>query len=374
MNDLEDLVRRELGARVDEAEAAAAVEQPVALLADLDGRIRRARLRIRWRVSALSAVAIAAAIVLPLTLLSPGPAQTNPVLGGPGPSLPLTDTAATPTGWVPVAYGNAQISVPTDWQVSGRPVCGRVDHGYVVIGTASTSLAVRNPRCKQASNMAAIQVLPADQGQTHRRTGQINGIPLLGVRPVARGYASFLAPTLHVVITVRGPLATKVLGTLTRSPLSVVLAPGPQFPVPRSWRWHDFGGIRFATPAQWRTIKSRIWYPCWWVMTSAWAVKLIKATRAVAFHCVPPPDIAGAMRPRDGVVVGAGRYAALYQPASLGCRSLHGLSACLAMPGPGRLLELAVYVPGRHKPTVVDVGLTGNGAEARTIVESIRPR
>src|SRR5262249_52869487 len=159
------------------------------------------------------------------------------------------------------------------------------------------SLAVRNPRCMQASNMAAIQVVPPGEGQTHRRTGQINGIPLLGVRPVARGYASFLAPTLHVLITVRGPLANKVLGTLTRSPFSVVFEAGPRLSVPHSWRWRDFGGIRFATPAQWRTIKSRVWNPCWWVMkTSTQAVKLIKATRAVAVDCVPPPDIAGGMR------------------------------------------------------------------------------
>ncbi len=80
------------------------------------------------------------------------------------------------------------------------------------------------------------------------------------------------------------------------------------------------------------------------------------------------------MRPRHGVVVGAGRYASLHQPASLGCRSLHGLRACFAMPSQGGPLELAVYGPGRHKPTVVDIGLKGNGVEARTIFESIGPR
>src|SRR5262249_41896786 len=356
MNDLEDLVRQELRARADAAEAAAAVEQPVALLADVEGRIRRARLRSRWTASALSAVAIAAAIVLPLPLLPQGP-RTNPLLGGPPPSLPLTDMAATPAGWVPVAYGNAQISVPADWLVASRPVCGRVGYGYVVVGSVSANLVARNPRCKQAANMAGVQLRPGGQVQSGRRSGRINGIPVLSVRPSGRGFVSYLAPTLHVLVTARGPLASRVLGTLTRSPFSVVFAPGPQFPVPRSWRWHDFGGIRVATPAQWRTIKSRVWDPCWAAITSTEAVERVNATRAVAFSC---SSAGGGMRASRGVVVGAGRYVSLHGPAGYGCRSMHGLRACFAMPGPGRPLELAVYVPGRHKPTVVDVGLKGN--------------
>jgi hypothetical protein len=371
MNDIEDLLREELRARVAAAEARQAEEPPRVLLGALDRRIRRARLRQRWGAAGLSAVAIGVAIFLPLALLAPGAPAGYRGNGSHHPRIPLTDTAATPSGWTPIAYGNAQISVPSDWLVSSRPVCGRVGHGYVVIGTASTSLAVRNPRCKQAANMAAIQVLPPGQGHTHRRSGQINGIPVLGVRPVEREYASFLAPTLHVLVTVRGPLSNKVLGTLTRSPFSVVLEAGPRFPVPRNWRWHDFGGIRFATPARWQTIKSRVWYPCWAAITSAQTVELVNATRAVAFSC---SSAGGGVRPLHGLVVGTGRYVSLHGPVGYGCRSLHGLRACFAMPGPGRPLELAVYAPGRHKPTVVDVGLKGNGAEARTIVESIRPR
>jgi hypothetical protein len=197
---------------------------------------------------------------------------------------------------------------------------------------------------------------------------------VLSAPPVVRGDVSFYVPALHALVTARGPLANKVAGTLTRSASSVVLEDGPHFPVPHRWRWHDFGGIRFATPARWRTIKSRVWYPCWWVISSTEAVKLVNATRTVLFMCPPPPFMADAMRPRHGVVVGAGRYMTLHRPASHGCRSLHGLRACFTVPGPGSPLALAVYVPGRHKPTVVDIGLAGNGLEARTIFESIRPR
>jgi hypothetical protein len=44
------------------------------------------------------------------------------------------------------------------------------------------------------------------------------------------------------------------------------------------------------------------------------------------------------------------------------------------LPGPGEPLELVIEVAGRHKPIVVEIGLKGNGLEARRIFESIRPR
>ena len=368
MNDIEDLLRAELRARVEAAEAAG--PDSALRLSSLDARIRRVRLRRRWTGAALGGVAVAAAVALQLAQ-SPPPAPSRVE---PGPRVPLADTALTPAGWVPVAYGNVQISVPAHWRVESRLVCGRAGHGSVVLGTTATSLVVSNPRCKQAANMVAIQVLPKGQGRTRRRTGQINGIGLLGVRPLVRGSATYLAPAMHVLITVRGPLANQVLGTLTRSPLSVVLAAGRRFPVPHSWRWHHFGGISFATPLAWSVRRSRLWFSCWNAVYPALSVELVRGTRRVLMSCAPPQDTARFLRPGDGVAVGFGRYVGLYDATrEIGCRRLHGLRACLYWPSPGRPLELAVFVPGRVKPTVVDVGLKGSGAEARTIVESIRP-
>jgi hypothetical protein len=142
MNDLEDLVRQELRAHVDAAEARKAEEPPSVLLGALDRRIRRARLRRRWTVSALSVGVIAAAITLPLALLSPRTPIAARLLA-PRASAALSDTAATPRGWAPVAYGNVQISVPSGWAVASSPVCGRTVPGYVVLGSMSTRLAVR---------------------------------------------------------------------------------------------------------------------------------------------------------------------------------------------------------------------------------------
>ena len=366
MNDLEDLVRQELRARVDSAEAKQVGEPGSVLLIGLGQRIRRARLRRRWGAG-LGVMAVAA-IALVFGLASFGTSAFKPEVLSLRPTVALTDTAATPAGWMPIAYGNAQISVPADWRVSPRPVCGHVGGGYVIVGTASRPIV--NPRCRHASNMAAIRTLPTGHGQTRDRTGQINRIPVLGGQPAPRGYATFLEPTLHALITVRGPLANKVLGTLTRSPFFVVLERGRRLPVPSGWRWHDFGGIRFAAPAQWQTIKGRVWNPCLAAIVTPRAVKLVHATLAVAFSCA---DVGVGTRPSRGVQVGAGRYVAPHWSSRYGCRSLHGLHACFAMAGLGAPLELVVDVPGRHKPTVVDIGLAGNGAEARTIFESIRP-
>jgi hypothetical protein len=370
MNELEDLVRQELRARVEAAEARQADQPPAILMGRLDQRIRRARIRRGWTASAVCAVAVAAAITIPLALLSPG-TQMMPSAVSPRASLQLSDTATTPKGWVPVAFGDVQISVPADWRVGSRP-CDLAAPGYVVIGTASTSVAARSPRCQHAANVAVIRVLPPNQGRTYRRTGYINGVPLLGMRPVARGYASYLAPTLHALISVRGPLSNKVMGALTRSPLSVVLEAGPLIPVPNSWRWHDFLGVSFAAPGSWALVRNGHW-GCPYSMASA-TVVMIPAANTQRLRCpVMVPD-AGLATPRSGVVVGVGQDRRI-KPAHENCRIVHGLHACYrASPFSGGVLDVEVFLPDRQRATLVKIGLAGSGQIPRTIFESIRPR
>jgi hypothetical protein len=365
MNDVEELLRAELRARVAAAEAD---REPAVLLTGLEQQFRWTRLRRRWTGAALSAAAVAAAIAVPLALSSPAVPSR---LGGitPGRAVPLSDTGVTPKGWAPVAYGNAQISVPSDWRVASRPVCGSASHGYVVVGTTATSLVVRNPRCKQAANMVAIQVLPKGQGQTRRRTGQINGIPLLGVRPLVRGSATFLAPTLHVLITARGPLANKVLGTLTRSPLSVVLAPGPRFPVPRSWRWHEFRGIRFPAPGGWALVRNGHWgcSPA----SAQDAVILIPSANFRRPRCPAVLPTAGQMTGHVGVLAAAGPYLSEGTRQFDACTLRHRVRLCYSEPSLG-VLDLAVFVLGRQRATTVNIGLAGDGVVGRTIFDSVR--
>ncbi|MGN6680938.1 MAG: hypothetical protein ACTHKL_24515, partial [Streptosporangiaceae bacterium] len=367
MNDLEDLVRQELRARVDSAEASQADQPPAVWMGRLNQRIRRARVRRRWRTSALTAVAVAAAIAIPLALLPPQ-ARTMPSAVSPHASLQLSDTAATPKGWVPVAFGAVQISVPADWRVVGSRPCDRTAPGYVVIGAALTSLAARSPGCKHAANVAVIRVLPPGQGRTHRLTGYINGIPLLGVRPVARGYSSYLAPTLHALISVRGPLSNKVLGALTRSPLAVVLSPGPHLAVPHTWHWHSFLGVSFATPGGWALVRDGHW-GCPYSMASA-TVVMIPVANTQRLRCpVMIPD-AGLATPRSGVIVGVGQDRRI-TPAHENCRFVRGLNACYrASPFNGGVLEVQVFLPHRQRATLVQIGLAGSGQVPRTIFES----
>jgi len=75
-----------------------------------------------------------------------------------------------------------------------------------------------------------------------------------------------------------------------------------------------------------------------------------------------------------GMIAGAGPSGRPGQPGYDGCRLLHGLRACYwASVYNGGLLNVAVFVPGRQRATLIEIGL-GNGAVARTIFDSIRPR
>jgi len=144
MTDVEQLLREELRARVDAAEAARTDIASAVRPAELATRIRRVRLPRRWTGALLSAAVIAAGVTLPV-VFRPGPV----VRVGPGAAPPLTGTAATPAGWAAVAHGGAQISVPAGWRVASGPVCGRTAPGYVVLGNDTTPLVVRNPQCRR---------------------------------------------------------------------------------------------------------------------------------------------------------------------------------------------------------------------------------
>ncbi len=370
MTDVEELLREELRARVAAAEAARTDITPAVRLTELDTRIRRVRLRRRWTGAVLSAAVIAAGVTLPVVLR---PGSVGPV--GPGATLPLTGTGATPAGWAAVAHGDAEISVPAKWLVASTPQCGRRVPGYVLLGPASTNLVVRNPRCRQVRNMAAILIGRTSEGHGAHPATKINGIAVESVQivPSADGSVSYFVPALHVTVTARGPLARKVLATLTRSPLSVVLEAGPRSPVPHSWRWHEFRGIKFAAPGGWALVRNGHWgCPPFSARDS---VILIPAANFQRPRCAVVVPTAGLMTGHAGVVAGAGPYrgSGSFLPGS--CHRLHGLRACYLTPAYGdQTLDVAVYVPGRDRVTELQIGLGGSGVIPRTIVQSIRPR
>lgn len=76
-------------------------------------------MRVRIVVLVVLALAVAAcssAQTVPPTTQNGVPPTTQPP--------PAVDVSATPVGWVPVAYGDAQVSVPASWYVLYRsPPC-----------------------------------------------------------------------------------------------------------------------------------------------------------------------------------------------------------------------------------------------------------
>lgn len=99
-------------------------------------------------------------------------------------------------------------------------------------------------------------------GISHRKpTAVINGIRVYR-RPSGPDSVLYLVPELSVRVGAHGPLGRRVLATLNRSPLSVVLGKGRASPVPARWVWHRFGGVRFAAPRTWHRHRQTQWATC----------------------------------------------------------------------------------------------------------------
>ena len=86
--------------------------------------------------------AVVAVLALTLTVFTLSPtfaSASNKVLSAP---LSLrANLAAVPDGWVPVAYGDAQVSVPATWDVLTNAWCGRTLPPIIQLGKVSQSIS-----------------------------------------------------------------------------------------------------------------------------------------------------------------------------------------------------------------------------------------
>lgn len=378
MNELEELLRGELCDRVAAAEPEELGLSPSGrgLAAGVETRLRRVTLRRRWIAAACSGTAIAAAVAIALGPLAPGHNGGGPVpVTGPL-STSLSDPAATPPGWTPLTFGAAQISVPSSWVVQGHlgSICHVTRGGGVVIGGRLHLAALRAADCRLPPTAVFLWGAPARPRPV--LTGRVNGIA------VARRWGpgssrSEVAPGLGVGVTALGPEAGRVLATLTRSPQSVVLSQRPPAPVPAGWRWHAFGGIKFATPAGWATERTRFWGSCnRRPLQPRPTVVLSLAARRPCITLGFLASLAGSYAPQTGVAAGSGPLATADIAADGGnsCMRLSGLRACVLRTGSaGVYLALAVHPTGL-RPVVLEIGLAGTGVIPRAIMDSIRPR
>lgn len=207
----------------------------------------------------------------------------------------------------------------------------------------------------------------------------INGLRVYTYPAGLRG--SNLVPALGVAITVSGPLAQRVLHTLTWSPRSVALAMKPTASVPSSWQSVSFDGLAFSVPASWpvtrTSVANTLGPQCSQYGTELSdlgpEVSLSTDTNSGFTFCAPIPPVARG--PGNGVDVDKGANspeAAIRASFSKGCLKLHGLTACPATTWPYSILVLRVTVPHNPKVVYVSIGLAGNGMIARTILYSLR--
>ena len=343
-------------------------------------------------------VLVVIALVLAACTSSPGVSlKTTTVLTKP---LPAIDLSATPTGWVPIAYGDAQVSVPRTWWVSYQgPTCGGPLPGLLVV-----QLPKAPPWCGPGSfpkgttrptPPKSIVTVDPETGTYHVPPSPslvIHGISLyvLSRGPTVR----YLVPGLRVIVTTTGPLGRPVLDTLSFSPRAVVMSKGA-LATPRTWRWQEFGGVRFATPATWPTQRTNLFTQCR-------SFVALGGRKVVAYssQTVIEPDnpvveldtdrtrytgscVFGNFQeyaPGDGVQVDARVQVGqgptfpnpVYRFTTSQCLRLHGLTACPGTSLSYSILVLKVTVPGRSKPVYVSIGLAGNGMVARTILYSLR--
>ena len=387
MTDLEDELRATLHARAARewerqehsppAGRARSAGQLPGLLADLQRRITVARRKRLAGVATATATALASVSVL--IVLWPTGTPAHRIASGPATlqsTVPLTDTSATPPGWAPVPYGDAQLSVPAAWLVesSNASGCGQTIRGMIFL--AESARIPKGTGCGLAPSVVTLGPIGRVPGwvTSARPSRIINGIPVFR-RLGSSGTLSYLVPQLGVRLSARGPLAGKVIGTLTRSPLSVAFAPGRASPTPRGWIQYTYGGIRVAAPASWKLQQDKTWgMQCGNGLVPD-VVRLSAADRLMIISCPAPLSSTGGLEARPGVAVAVGRYAVqlAVSPGYLRCIRLHALRACIFRDGyGGTALTLAAFPASQARPTVIVIGLAGSGAVSRAIFDSIR--
>ncbi len=181
-------------------------------------------------------------------------------------------------------------------------------------------------------------------------------------------------PSLDTAIMVEGPLASSVLHTLTYSPRSVALAAGSAPPIPPSWHRVSFGRISAAVPESWPVLSEQGWGGCLPTNLSLRrpAVVFNSGTMEDAPSCPLFPNIA-VEKPTDGLLIDPGRYGPTESETKTveSCISVNHLSVCPTSADRYGVFVASVHIPGSGKAGAIEVGLSGNGMTARTILHSL---
>ena len=141
---------------------------------------------------------------------------------GPGGS---TGPRVTPVGWSPSSYGDAQVSAPPSPPVLVSLGSGRTGLEQVIATAASTAsgqLCLAAPGGTVVCLLPMGMVPPAYAGE---KPTVFNGVPVyFGPK------GDFYAPSLGVEVTASGPLARRIVDTLTRNRIPGCLQTSPRPP------------------------------------------------------------------------------------------------------------------------------------------------
>jgi len=346
-----------------------------------------------WRIIACSSVAL---VVAACSTAQMTPATT---LNGLPPSkpIPAVVTSATPAGWVPVAYGDAQVSVPASFSVYYSPSFGCPQASFPGSLYVGPPRVERQPRPCDAglpsisANEVVLQpwrYIPYSPVGVLPRLFALNGVRVYAVSAhVPSGvnvperfsnHTYLVAPSLSVEVSASGPLAHRILATFTRSPRAVALAPGPAPSIPAGWHTVTFQGLSFSVPSSWPVTRTAQGFGIGDVCLTPGVslggrhVTLSTDLHNVILYC--PYELPRPQPPTDGVQIDAGSNLELPPGLSFSTSCLHvnRLTACPATSPAYSILVLKVTVPGPSTPVLVSIGLAGNGLVARTILYSLR--
>ena len=334
-------------------------------------------------------VTVALTLALAACTTSQTVAPTTTMVWSTSKPLPAVDLSATTAGWVPVASGDAQVSVPASSYVyyPSWIDCGLRGNALYLGPATPSAIGCGAPSADpRTTTRVFLRHIDGDPTPYRRwKPVNLNGVavyvvPSYGPEPVLDYYA----PSIGVEVIATGPLARRIIDTLARSPRVVALASGPAPSVPSSWRSVTFAGLRFSVPAVWPITRTS---------GAAFGLGSPCATPGVAFPdyvapdgvtldtnlyrlAVPacPAETPLKQPPMNGVQVDSGSRMNFQVALSFStrCVHFHGLTTCPATSPAYSILVTKVTVPGRSKPVLVSIGLAGNGMVARTILYSLR--
>jgi hypothetical protein len=286
----------------------------------------------------------------------------------------LPDTALTPNGWSALGLGGIQISVPPGWFVEDPgTVCGE---GVPEVFIDQTPSAIGCPLPNNVVELSTAAKTPL----AHARRGTINSIPVTETTSSSGSMTTVTVRAIGMQLRAHGPLAERVVATLTHSPYSVVRGSSVRS-IPPQWQHVDFGGIRFSVPGTWTTSRSTAWGGCPGNI-EADVLALSTAQALSNPGCTGPPGTAASLAAQPGMVVGSGPSVA-HAPADATCLRHNDLRICIdppPLPVGGfaaghevNLLTAQVTVPNHVTVDQIEIGLTGTGVTPLEIFDSMRP-